>query len=284
MKHTGSLRWLLTMLIVALPGAAVAWPPLPGSPGHSNQEVEPYVRGSDRVEAPQPTPPAVTFPGLPGPPRVHPPLKGTKTGPMTTADLHLTPDGKGGYRGYRPGYKFSIDPDGTIHFADRPSFDMSPAYMLGMVGLVGTFDLTDYLMRLHGEDPYSFDKGRVIVLSRDMRTKMTDTERAKLLQRAIHDLPRRLAFLWGRSDLSAKARRGLLFSLWDELLDGSATATTSPEGKAALEAREMIETFVRDRLPPSGPDAYPAAELAQLNAARRSRSPFAPYDKKISRE
>jgi hypothetical protein len=275
-RAMGVAAVLASTLIGARAASAAPWD-RPGNPGHSTQEEEPYIRSSDRAESrPAPQQPSpLWLPGLPGSPVLGPKRPGTKTGPMTMDDLHLIPDGKGGFRGRRPGYRFSIDPDGTIHFSDRPPVEFSPAFLWGMVGMVATFDLTDLVMRLHGDDPYSYDKAKVIGLTRDMRTRMTDTERARWLRQAVRDLPRQLELLWARADLTAQARRALLFHLWDELLDD----TSSPEGKAAAEARNTIREFVRKRLPSGLPAAYPAAELAELNAHRRSREAFAPYER-----
>jgi hypothetical protein len=214
----------------------------------------------------------VHFPGLPPPWQLRPHGL-TKTGPMQLGDLNLTADGKGGFRGKRPGYRFSIDSDGSIHFADRPPIELGPALLLGMVGIVGTFDLTDLVMRLHGDDPYSYDKARVIELTRDMRSKMTDHDRAHRLREAVAVLPRQLLALWSRRDLAPAGRRKMLFSLWDELLEGG----TSPEARAAIEARTTILTFVRTRIPAGTPDAFTPTELTQLNARRRSQATFAPY-------
>src|SRR4051812_37480922 len=102
---------------------------------------------------PMPFPPDRHFPGpMPSP------LPPTRVGPTTLDDLHLAPDGHGGYRGHRPGFQFGIERDGTVHFDDKPPVHISALFLLGMVGV---FDLTDLVMRLQGADPYSYDKALV---------------------------------------------------------------------------------------------------------------------------
>src|SRR5437764_15291747 len=74
-------------------------------------------RGEGRDRSGVPAPLGAIVPG-PGPGQLpFLPFPGgyTKEGPMTLADLGLVPDGQGGYRGQRPGYRITIDGDGTIH-------------------------------------------------------------------------------------------------------------------------------------------------------------------------
>lgn len=222
-------------------------------------------------------------PALPGPggngatfgPMVQPP---TREGPMGIADLALVPDGKGGYRGQRPGFEFDIERDGTIHFKDRPPVELAGFGLgLGMIVLAATFDLTDMLMRAAGMDPYSHDKGRVAELTRGMRMDMRAAERPRRIAAALAQLPADLERLWGRRDLAGAARRELLFQLWDDLLEGPAAGTE--EAAAARRARAEILQFVRRRLPEGSAEAFTAPELARLNARRRSGAPFAPYDR-----
>ena len=197
------------------------------------------------------------------------PLGPTREGPLELGDVGLVPDGKGGYRGTRPGYRVEIERDGTIHFVDKP------AVALGAVGiffLAGVFDLTDMVMRAAGMDPYAHDKGRVAELTRAMRLEMGDVERPRRMAMALAGLPTDLERLWQRSDLSADRRRELLFQMWDDLAEGE-----GPEGSAAVQARAEILRFIARTLPSGSRDAFTAGELARLNARRRSQGTFAPY-------
>lgn len=216
--------------------------------------------------------PAADFPLVMPPDRRFPgpipaPRAGTREGPITLDDLRLAPDGRGGYRGQRPGFRFAIDPDGTVHFQDRPSIGLS-AFLL--MGLVGFFDVTDLVMRLHGDDPYAYDKALVLSLTRPMREKLTDQDRQRRIDRALRALPRSLAALWARTDLPPSQRRELLFQLWDEMLEDDGIEA------AAIGRREILD-FIRRQLPAGTPEAYAADELERLNRGRRSRAEFAPY-------
>ena len=204
-------------------------------------------------------------------PRLAPPRFPTKDGPTTLADLNLVPDNRGGYRGSRPGFTFRIAEDGTVHFQDRPSIHLGGMLALGALGV---FDLTDLVIRLQGGDPYNYDKSLVAALTRPMREAMTDEDRRRRLQTALRSLPRDLHLLWGRSDIDGRTRRALLFRIWDELVEGG----DEPEALAAAQARGLIVRFIADKLPAGAADAYTDAELAELNAQRRSRARFAPYE------
>jgi hypothetical protein len=190
------------------------------------------------------------------------PLGPTKQGPMTLEDLHLQRDGQGGFRGHRPGYRFAIAPDGAISFDDRPPVEMTAFFL---IGLAGVFDLTDLVMRLQGADPYSYDKSKVIALTRGMRARMTDEERSKRMEGALARLPAELEALWRRKDLSSAERRAVLFQLGDELLED------------ADAARAEILTFITARLPAGSAEAYAPEELATFNQQRRSAREFQPY-------
>lgn len=213
-------------------------------------------------------------PSLPGPgghgASFLPPAQGpTREGPVGIEDLGLVADGKGGYRGGRPGYRFDIERDGTIHFRDRPPVQVAA---VGLLFFAAVFDVTDLIMRAAGMDPYAYDKGRVAELTRAMRQDMGAVERPRRIAAALAQLPGDLQRLWSRSDLSVATRRELLFQLWDDLLEGE-----GPEGVAAARGRAEILRFVRQRLPAGTAAAFTTEELARLNARRRSRASFSPY-------
>jgi hypothetical protein len=200
----------------------------------------------------------------------------TREGPLSLDDLALRPDGRGGYLGRRPGYRFDIERDGTLHFQDPP-----PIQGLAVVGLglAAVFDLTDLVMRARGMDPYSYDKGRVAELTRKMREKMSAVERPRRLAAALVRLPGELEALWQRSDLSEPERRQTLFQIWDDLLEGGGSSGRGEEAevRAAEQARAELLRFVQRRLAPGTPAAFTPDELTRWNAYRRSRRPFAPY-------
>ncbi|HEY0715400.1 MAG TPA: hypothetical protein VGF45_22150, partial [Polyangia bacterium] len=280
-KRAGMLTGMLGAVFMGVgPAHATPWDVHPGNPGKRSPAMDRYERPADREEGqywlrredPQPLPPAVTFPGLPGPPSFRPPRGQTKSGALTIGELHLEPDGRGGHRGRRPGYRFTVASDGTISFSDLPAFEINAVAMLGMIGLSIPFDVTDWLMRLHGEDPYAYDKARVIEITRAWRDELLAVDRTRRLKTAEAALPEQLSKLWRRDDIGPREKRALLFALWDESLEDAA----GPEGAAGLAARAAILDFVRTTLPPGSAVAFSPDELTQFNAGRRSRDRFAP--------
>ena len=186
-------------------------------------------------------------------------------------DLRLRPDGRGGFSCERPGYRVRIDRDGTIHFQDRPSLELAA---VGPLWLVFRFDFTDALMRLAKQDPYGFDKEQVRRLTRSFRDRMVDGDRGERLDEALRALAGYLDALWSDASRPAADRRALLFDLWDECAEEGDPDLRS----AAARARRQIASFIRDKLPATGPDAYTPDELHRMNAVRRSAAPFAPYE------
>src|SRR5205085_12557396 len=94
---------------------------------------------------------------------------------------------------------------------------------------------------------------------------------------ALARLPGELEALWRRPDLTAAERRATLFQLWDDLLEGPGASGEEEEAQAARRARTELLRFIRRALPASSPEAFTSAELARLNARRRSRESFDPY-------
>jgi hypothetical protein len=95
----------------------------------------------------------------------------------------------------------------------------------------------------------------------------------EVIEEALEALPRHLSAILGDRRLSLAERRRILFLLWDEM----AEPEDSERGWAGARARQLIELFVQDRLPPGAPGAYSAAELAAFNRTRRNGVQFAPY-------
>jgi hypothetical protein len=72
------------------------------------------------------------------------------------------------------------------------------------------------------------------------------------------------------SDLAG--RKAGLFELWDDCAETGGDEVVA----GGTAARALVLGVIRGRL--RGSDAYTTAELAQLNARRRSTAVFAPYD------
>ena len=100
-----------------------------------------------------------------------------------------------------------------------------------------------------------------------LRQRLADERDAENTREALGGLREELAAAVGRGGRTPEAQRRFLFLRWDECL----------ERGAGLDARRVIEEFVRERYPAGSPSAYAPAELEGLNAGRRSTAPFCPY-------
>jgi hypothetical protein len=137
----------------------------------------------------------------------------------------------------------------------------------------GSFDVTDWLMRRHGQDPYAARKLAALDATRDERVAIGKRHRAVELARAPGTLLRQLEALWA-SAVDLAGRKQGLFELWDDCAEAG-----DPELVAAAEAaRRLIIDFIRAHLPAGSADAYTPAELAALARTRHSQAAFTPYE------
>ncbi|HEX3759462.1 MAG TPA: hypothetical protein VHW23_12185 [Kofleriaceae bacterium] len=139
--------------------------------------------------------------------------------------------------------------------------------------LAGGFEVTDWLMRRHGQDPYAARKRALLDATRDERVAIGNRHRSAELARAPEMVHRQLEALWaGTTDL-AERKQGL-FELWDDCVE-----TGDDELVAAADAaRRMIVGFIRAHLAAGSAEAYTPAELTALARTQRSKAAFAPYD------
>jgi hypothetical protein len=135
-----------------------------------------------------------------------------------------------------------------------------------MAGVFGTFDVTDELMRLLGEDPYRYEKARFLAATFELRVRLAADSQREILRAALAELPARLEALWRDERLTRRERRHVLFLLWAE---------TDARPEAGGRARSAIERFVRTRLGPGTADAFTGDELEALNRGRERC--FQPY-------
>jgi hypothetical protein len=136
-------------------------------------------------------------------------------------------------------------------------------------------DATDLLMRAHGQDPYRLQKERALEATREQRLAAAISERADRQREALASLPATLRQVWNDRSESPRRRREQLFQLWDECDE---PRSEDDDGAAAgVQARKMIAGFIRAELAANTDRAYPAEELAALNARRQSRERFDPY-------
>ncbi|HEX3475802.1 MAG TPA: hypothetical protein VHT91_12300 [Kofleriaceae bacterium] len=157
------------------------------------------------------------------------------------------------------------DPTGTA-----PK-EHNPTVVVPVLG--GSFEVTDWLMRRHGQDPYAARKLAVLDATRDERVAIGKRHRAAELARTPEIVHRQLELLWaGATDL-AERKQGL-FELWDDCVEAGDPEVVA----AAATARRMIIGFLRAHLPAGSSDAYTPAELAALARTRQSQAAFAPYE------
>ena len=139
--------------------------------------------------------------------------------------------------------------------------------------LAGGFDITDWLMRNHKQDPYDRRKLNFLDATREERVAIGKRGRAEKLAMTPQIVLRSLEAMWAATDDIA-ARKHALFELWDDCVE-----TGEPDVvEAAAAARRMIIGFLRARLPAGSRDAFTAAEIAALARTQHSHAVFQPYE------
>lgn len=136
----------------------------------------------------------------------------------------------------------------------------------------GSFDVSDSIMRLAGQNPYSYRDLVRLEATRAKRMAIAADERRRNLYAAIADTPARLRRIWASAQPAAQRRR-LLFQLWDECAERGPQDVVA----GAVAIRAIIVGFIRNQLPAGSRDAFRPAELEALNRARTSRARFQPY-------
>ncbi len=207
----------------------------------------------------------VDIPSVPGP---HPGAAGNPIGP----DARATSNGS--YTEEHPQFAARVEQDGRVAFSDAPNVGLDGVSAHdGMVGLSGHFDLTDAIMRMHGEDPYLYEKAKFLDRTRDARAGMALGARHERLGEALARMPAVLERVWSHAAWTPAERRRLLFQLWDEVAeDGPAEVV-----QTGRQIRATILAFIRKRLVWGTADGYTPGELDELNRHRASRARFDPY-------
>jgi hypothetical protein len=91
-----------------------------------------------------------------------------------------------------------------------------------VISASGTFDLTDELLRLAGDDPYRFAKARFLASTSDLRVQLAVRAHAEDLRRSLVDLPSHLAGIACDEERSVAERHAILEALRAELDAGTA--------------------------------------------------------------
>jgi hypothetical protein len=199
----------------------------------------------------------------------------------------MTPSGNGTFTHDHSGFSATVARDGSVQFEDKtfdadvgaPCLDcMAEDYKkwkqdpygghyVSLMGLLPVlrvqFDVTDWVERLAGNDPYSYEKHEFLERTRERRAAMSRADKRELTREALRRLPDYLARIWAYETWPAAERRYLLFKLWDECDE-----TTD----AGAQARATVMAFIRKRVT----EPYTDEELERLNAERTSGDPFAP--------
>src|SRR5690606_23000832 len=149
----------------------------------------------------------------------------------------------------------------------------------------------EWLAKATGQDPVGAAKAAMLDRTRPFRTKLAIAFHQDLLRTRLGTLQTELMTLWRADDLSLERKRELLFRRWDECdeLFGFSTEGLPEDAivqldemrvKAAEQARDIIEEFIRSHAAAGGPRAYTPTELERFNQQRVSVARFAPYEQR----
>jgi hypothetical protein len=139
--------------------------------------------------------------------------------------------------------------------------------------IAGGFDVSDWMMRNHGQDPYAHRKLALLDATRDERAELGRRQRSAELARAPQLVQRSLQAAWAQTQ-DLRARKQAVFELWDDCAE-TGDAEVVAAGQAA---RRLVIGFIRGHLPAGSPEAFTAAEIAALARTQHSRAAFRPYD------
>ena len=251
---------------------------------HSLHDGAPETRAEPNTEAPGE--PAAPLGRPAGPDSGEPDPHQTHEG----FSLHTEPDGtahlqdtrnlrwvlgvptKGSVRKWIEGWQDELaeadKPQDYCNYPERPI-----EHPIGSIGAtVMKFDVTDWMMRRHGNDPYASAKLAQLDATRADRVQAGARYRRAELGHAGALVQRNLDTLWATVANPAERKRAL-FALWDECSDTG----TDADVQAGMLARAHIVAFIREHLPAGTANAFTAGELAALNRDKQSREVFAPY-------
>lgn len=164
------------------------------------------------------------------------------------------------YKG--PQFSAHIKPDGSVSFDDK--------YIRDFNGTSGSWDLNDLIMRGKKQDPYRAEKEAFMRATEAQRTEIAKRARQAQMAASLAGLPGHLERIWGDRRQPARDRRATLYEIWRDAYTGE-----GDEGEAGERARNIIESFIRNRLPEGSEEAFTEDELAMY--ARHSKQRFHPY-------
>jgi hypothetical protein len=168
-------------------------------------------------------------------------------------DSHELKQDGDGYKATHASFDANVEPDGTAHIHDKP-----------------TFDATDAAMRHYHDDPYASNKRKFLDDTREERYEIGKRYKHQQLQHSAILAKQNVDWLWAKTRDPGERKQGL-FEMWDDCAEsGDDDLVTG--GRAA---RNVIVGFIRAHM--TGADAYTADEVAAFNAHRHSVATFAPY-------
>lgn len=176
-------------------------------------------------------------------------------------------NGDGTYAYAQHGFSAVIERDGTVVFDNDIPIG-------AFTGTLVSFDLTEAVMLLHGDDPFLADKLHFLKRTGSMRAQMCAEAQKDSLDVAVRSLRRDLARIFADPSRSLSQKKKLLFALWDQCAEGDSNPSVA---KAAAMARATVLGFIREKLPARSEDRYQEEEIAELNRGRISRELFRPY-------
>jgi hypothetical protein len=162
------------------------------------------------------------------------------------------------------------------NFSERALYPHGPPTAAMMVGVGFTFGgLADGPRgKRHASAKLAF-----LEATEALRLRMAYAWHRDRLREAEAALISRLIQRWRDPSRGLADRKRDLFLAWDECDETSRDSSPLGElrAEAGRSARAKIEALARLLAPPGGPSRYTPAELAALNARRRSVRPFDPY-------
>lgn len=176
-------------------------------------------------------------------------------------------NGDGTYAYSQHGFSAVIERDGTVVFDNDIPIG-------AFTGTLVSFDLTEAVMLLHGDDPFLADKLHFLKRTGSMRAQMCAEAQKDSLDVAVRSLRRDLARIFADPSRTLSQKKKLLFDLWDQCAENDSNPNVA---KAAAMARATVLGFIREKLPARSEDRYQEEEIAELNRGRISRELFRPY-------
>ena len=149
--------------------------------------------------------------------------------------------------------------------------DRAPTATVPVIG--GSFDVNDWLMRRHGQDPYASRKLALLDATRDERAQIGSKHRAAQLKQSTQIMQKNLEALWAATP-DPRARKQALFELWDDCAETGDAALV----EAGQAARRLVIGAIRARFPRGSPDELTAEDLAAFARVKQSKAAFTPYE------